>query len=168
LSGWPDLTHVPSALADEGKIPDSDSQSDSDSRSDSDPQTEKAPFLPAQWSELAPSFGLPEDLWRARLDEFSIATVFLPLSFHEATAKAAWHIQDVFLEPTSIDRDEAGARARTLDAVRPVLVEFVLCLYITPSTLSQLWDYSKAALLISRSVPQCQQLTLVEVRLSIR
>ena len=112
LNGWLDLAYVPSALANEGKI------------SDSDSQIEKArlvPFPPAQWSELAPSFGLPEDLWRAKLDNFSIATVFLPPSFHETTAKVAWHIQDVFQERSALDRDEAGARARAFDAVRPTV-----------------------------------------------
>jgi len=140
LNGWLDLAYVPSALANEGKI------------SDSRMKKARLPSFPsARWSEFAPSFGLPSDLWRAHFDNFSIATVFLPLSFHKTTAKAAWHIQDVFQERIAQDRDEAGARARGFDAVSPLLVEFVSRPHIAPSTLSQLWGYSKAALSICRS-----------------
>ena len=98
--------YVLSVPANEGKI--------------SDPQARLPSSSYAQRSEHPSNSGLPIDVsWRAKFDPVSIPAVCLPLSFHESTAKMAWHIQNIFQEPYALDRDEAGARARALDVVRP-------------------------------------------------
>jgi len=120
-------------------------------------------FSSPKWSK--PVASVPDHLKPAEFDDFSTATVLLPLSFHVTTAKVAWRIQDVIQE--RVDEDKK-TRARVFDAVWPTLVQSFLHAHITLSTLFQLWACSKGGSLISWSAPQCQQCTLVEVGLSMR
>ncbi|KAI0248593.1 hypothetical protein BJV78DRAFT_1276522 [Lactifluus subvellereus] len=103
LALGPNLAGVLAALANEGKI--------------SDSQFKKAridlpSFSSTQWSELAPNFGLSKNLKFGNFDSFSIPAVFLPLSFHETTAKVAWCIQDVYQEQHDQERE---TRVRLFD-----------------------------------------------------
>ncbi|KAF8797540.1 hypothetical protein BYT27DRAFT_7228908 [Phlegmacium glaucopus] len=118
LDGWmqsllslgPDLAYVLASLAHAGQI--------------SASQIKKArlglvllglpSFSYAKWSELAPTFNLPVDLTMTKFDSFSIDPVLLPPSFHETTTKMAWHIQDVYQELVSQEREEV--RVRVFDA----------------------------------------------------
>jgi hypothetical protein len=105
LALGPDLTHILGALANEGKV----------SASHIKKARTGQPSL--QWSELAPSFDLPDDLTmaRRRFDSFSIDAVLLPPSFHETNAEVAWRIQDVYQERLSHNSEEA--RFRVFDTV---------------------------------------------------
>lgn len=109
LALGPNLVYVLASLANDGQITASQIK-----------QTKMGlpSFSYAKWSELAPSLNLPDDLTKARFDSFSIAPVLLPPSFHETTAKAAWHIQDVYREELY-----QATRIRLFDAVCPT-VEF--------------------------------------------
>ncbi|EDR13985.1 uncharacterized protein LACBIDRAFT_305296 [Laccaria bicolor S238N-H82] len=71
-------------------------------------------FSSAKWTELAPQFDLSPDLSHIIFDSFSIPSVFLPPSFHETTAEAAWRIQDVYQERPLQVREQV--RVRALDA----------------------------------------------------
>jgi hypothetical protein len=82
-------------------------------------------FSATSWDELAPSLGLPDDISRAQFHSYRIRSVLLPPSFHEATAKAAWRVQDVYQERLAQDRE--GARIRVFDAVRLILIYFFIC-----------------------------------------
>lgn len=86
----------------------------------------------------------------SKFESFSIAPVLLPPSFHETMAQAAWQIQDVYQERLSQDREEA--RVRVFDAVRCRIILHAHISDVILSTLSQLSDYSKGGLLISRSM----------------
>lgn len=102
LALGPDLAYVLASLANAGNI--------------SASQIKKAriglpSFSATKWSEVAPQFGLSDDLATARFDSYPITPVLLPPSFHEAIAEAAWHIQDVYQERISQEREEARVRA---------------------------------------------------------
>ncbi|KAF8625008.1 hypothetical protein AX15_005598 [Amanita polypyramis BW_CC] len=71
-------------------------------------------FSAAKWTEVAPQFGLSDDLGSVRLDPYLITPVLLPPSFHETVAEAAWRIQDVYQERISQEREEV--RVRSFDA----------------------------------------------------
>jgi hypothetical protein len=114
LSLGPDLAFALASLADNGQI--------------SNSQFLKArkgllSFSDAKWRELAPSFNLPIDIdnmastihAKGLFKTFSIPPVLLPPSFHEATAEAAWHIQDVYQDRVNQGMEEA--RVRFFDAV---------------------------------------------------
>lgn len=75
----------------------------------------------AKWTELAPQFGLSTNLMMTRFDSFLITSVLLPLSFHETTAKMAWHTQDVYQEQPFQERE--GVRLRAFDTVCPTVEE---------------------------------------------
>jgi hypothetical protein len=79
-----DLANVIATLVREGKIPLS--------------LVDKGPpsFSSARWDEVAPSLGLGDDLTLANFHLYKICVVLLPPSFHGATTKAAWRIQDVY------------------------------------------------------------------------
>jgi hypothetical protein len=113
LALGPDLAYVLGALANEGQISPSQIKK---------ARTGLPSFSSARWNELAPSFGLSDDLTMARFDPFSIDAVLLPPSFHETTAEVAWRVQDVYQERLAQDREEV--RVRVFDAVWPTLVEF--------------------------------------------
>jgi hypothetical protein len=102
----PDLANVIATLASEGNIPLSQIMGGLSS------------FSSARWNELAPSLGLPDDLSTAKFDSYRIRPVLLPPSFHEATTKAAWRIQDVYQERLAQDREQA--RVKVFDAVWPI------------------------------------------------
>ena len=77
----PDLAYVLAALANAGNI--------------SASQIKKArismpSFSAAKWTEVAPQFGLSDDLGSVRFDSYLITPVLLPPSFHETVAEAAW------------------------------------------------------------------------------
>ncbi|KAM6491051.1 hypothetical protein JOM56_013290 [Amanita muscaria] len=98
----PDLAYVLAALANAGNI--------------SASQIKKAriglpSFSAAKWTEVAPQFGLSDDLATAKFDSYPITPVLLPPSFHETIAEAAWRIQDVYQERVSQEREEARVRA---------------------------------------------------------
>ena len=80
-------------------------------------------FSAAKWTELAPQFGLSDDLALGPLTQLDshpkITPVLLPPSFHETIAEAAWRIQDVYQERIFQDREEA--RVRAFDAVCPTV-----------------------------------------------
>lgn len=119
----PDLAYVLAALANAGNI--------------SASQIKKAriglpSFSAEKWTEVAPQFGLSDDLGSVRFDPYLITPVLLPPSFHETVAKAAWRIQDVYQERISQEREEA--RVRSFDAVCPTVEECfrVLTLHQVP------------------------------------
>lgn len=123
LALGPDLVYVLAALANSGNI--------------SASQIKKARIsLPslsaARWTEVAPQFGLSNDLAMAKFDSYPITPVLLPLSFHETIAEAVWRIQDVYQERISQEREET--RVRALDAVCPTVEECfrVLTLHQVP------------------------------------
>lgn len=98
----PDLAYVLAALANTGNI--------------SPSQIKKAriglpSFSAAKWTEVAPQFGLSDDLATAKFDSYPITPVLLPPSFHETIAEAAWRIQDVYQERVSQEREEVRVRA---------------------------------------------------------
>jgi hypothetical protein len=108
----PDLAYVLAALANAGNI--------------SVSQIKKArkglpSFSAAKWTEVAPQFGLSDDLTTAKFDPYLITPVLLPPSFHETIAEAAWRIQDVYQERISQEREEV--RVRAFDAVCPTVEE---------------------------------------------
>ena len=104
----PDLAYVLASLANDGQITAAEIK-------------EARVGLPSlsytKWSELAPSFNLPNVLNMAQFDSYSIAPILLPPSFHETTAEAAWHIQDVY----QVQQLEDELQIRVLDAVCPTL-----------------------------------------------
>ncbi|KAI0286591.1 hypothetical protein BGY98DRAFT_929750 [Russula aff. rugulosa BPL654] len=81
-------------------------------------------FSSARWNELAPSLGLPDDLSTAKFDSYRIRPVLLPPSFHEATTKAAWRIQDVYQERLAQDREQA--RIKVFDAAASLICQTIL------------------------------------------
>ena len=118
----PDLAYILAALANAGNI--------------SASQIKKARIGPSfsavKWTEVAPQFGLSDDLTTAKFDSYPITPVLLPPSFHETIAEAAWRIQDVYQERISQEREET--RIRAFDAVCPTVEECfgVLTLHQVP------------------------------------
>lgn len=120
-SGWmqrllergPDLALILAALAQAGNVSISQIKQ---------ARTGLPPFSAGKWAEVAPQFGLSDDLGSAKFDSYPITPVFLPPSFHESLAEAAWRIQDVYQEPVYQAREEA--RVRTFDAVCPTVEEW--------------------------------------------